>query len=233
MVTPYPANLADLQALASDHLNDPGNTRYTLATINSHFDIAQDRWNRMAHICRNTVILTSVTNQGNYAITGLTGTPLEILRVTHKGVELTKRSKSYFDRYSADDWTTHQGTPTDFVIDINSNPVNIVLFPVPQGNDAGANLSVEYVLRHDPMVNSSDTPFTAQGVANLLMLPFAAGLAIEVAADILEHDPTPETVKKAAYFRKDANDVLSDVISFYDRLETDEPLRMAGGRTWR
>jgi len=233
MVTPFPANLADLQILAANHLNDPANTRYTLSEINNHFDIAMDRWNRIAHICRNTVTLTTVANQGPYAITGLVGTPLEIRRVTHKGIELTKRAKSYFDLYSASDWTTTPGTPTDFVIDINSNPVNVILYPIPQGNDAGANLSVEYVLRHDPMVNPTDTPFTVQGVVNLLMLPFAAGLAIEVAADILEHDPTPETVKKAEYFRKDANDILSDVISYYDRLETDEPMRMAGGRYWR
>lgn len=233
MTTPFPANLADLQTLASNYLNDPANARYALALLNNHFDIAQDRWNRAAHICRSTMTLSTVAGADTILLSGLAGTPLEILRVTHKGVDLAKRSKAYFDRYSGSDWTTSQGTPTDFVIDINANPVVIIVYPTPQGNDAGANLGVEYVLRHDPMVNPTDTPFTTQGVVNTLILPFAAGLAVEVAADILAQDPTAETVKKAESFREQANDILSDVVAFYDRLETDEPMRMAGGRNWR
>lgn len=228
----FPANLADLQALAADHMNDLDHTRYKLDEINEHLDIAQDRWNREAHICRVRDTLTTVTDQYQYSFSLLSATPLEFWRVTHKNIDLIKRSREYFDRYSGVDWTQDKGTPKEFGVDLGVMPAFLFLHPTPTGNDAGANLIAEYTARHDKMVNPTDTPFTVNGVQNTLIIPYIAGLAIEAAADILQHDPTPETVKKVASFKQESEAILSQVIQWYSRLDADEPLRMAGGRNW-
>ncbi len=94
-------------------------------------------------------------------------------------------------------------------------------------------LGIEYVTPHSTLVNPTDTPFTVNGNQNTLILPYLAGLGLDVAASLLEPDPTAETVKKAAMFRGQANAYLSIVVQIYSDLETDEPFRMQGGRNWR
>lgn len=233
MTTPFPANLGDLQTMMGNLLNDPSNTRYSTTEINQYLDLAQDRWNREARICRFATTLTVVAGTNTYLLSTLTGsTPLEIKRVCHKGIPLIKRSKDYFDMYSDIDWTTTTGTPTQYIVDLSTGTPQIILYPVPQANDAGQYLLVEYTLRHDPMANSSDTPFTAASTVNTLALPYAGGLAYEAAAGILEGDPTPETVKKVNSYRTMANQILSQIVQWYDRLDSDEPWRFAGGRNW-
>lgn len=232
MTAPFPQTLSDLQTYVSNQINDPTNTRYSIALINQQLDIAQNLWNMEALICRATVIFTSVAGQQVYPISNLTGTIIKPLRVTFKGIALVQRSKYYFDLFSARDWTTDQGTPRDYYLDINQTPPVIGLHPTPQGNDAGLNVGFEYLLAHQQMVNPTDTPFTSPVGQNTLITPFLYGLGLECAAAILEPDPTAETVKKASIFRAQANAVRSAVVQLYQELEQDEPMRMQGGRSW-
>lgn len=233
MVAPFPQTLSDLQSYISNQINDPTNSRYSLTLINQQLDIAQNLWNMEALICRAIVTLTTVAGTQTYAISTLTGTIIKPLRVTHKGIALRRRSKYYFDLFSAIDWTTDQGTPKDFYFDISNAVPNIGLHPTPQSNDAGTNLAVEYLLAHQQMVNPTDTPFASPALTtNSLISPYIYGLGLECAAAILEPDPTPETVKKAAVFRAQANAVRSQVVQLYQDLEWDEPLKMYGGRSW-
>lgn len=228
----FPATLSDLQSYISNLVNDPTNIRYTLSLINNQLDIAQDRWNLDVKICRTSQTLTVVAGQATYALNTLTGTFMKVLRVAHKGIGLTKRSKDTFDMFSAIDWTTTTGTPGSFLIDLTLNPPVLMLYPQPTSLDAGAFLLVEYLVRHTTMVNPTDLPFTANGVQNTLIAPYVFGLGLDVAASLLEPDPTPETVAKAKTFRAQANSVLSTVQEIYSDFDLDEPYRMQGGRTW-
>lgn len=245
--------LADLQGYVSVLVNDPTNTRYTLPLINAQLDLCQHRWNNEAKICRLTDYVALVANQYRYPIsTSLTLFPIQILRVAFKGISMNIRSKQYFDKYSAIDWTTTIGTPNDFCIDLNSNNISqsqtgpsIIVHPVPQSNDVSLYtngvgilnqnpLGVEYLCPHTTMVNPTDQPFTVNGVfINQGMIPYLAGLGLDAAASILEPDPTAETVKKANIFRAQANGYLSLVVQMYQGLEEDTPGRMSGGRSWQ
>jgi len=228
----FPVTLSDLQAYISNLINDPTNTRYSLTLINNQLDIAQDRWNLEAQICRTSQTLTVVANQASYGLTTLTGTFLKMLRVAHKGIQLTKRSKMTLDMYSAIDWTTTLATPTSYLLDMTVNPPVLFLYPQPQANDAGAFLLVEYLVRHTSMVNPGDTLFMIGGTTNTLIAPYSFGIGLDVAASLLEPDPTPETVAKAKLFRSQANSVLSIVTQIYADFDLDEPYRMTGGRVW-
>jgi hypothetical protein len=249
----FPQTFSDLQTYISNLVNDPSNTRYTLTLINNGLDLAQHRWNNEAKICRITDYVLPVANTYRYQLSSsLTLQPIQILRVTWKGVPLIYRSKDYFDKYSSIDWTTTIGTPQEYAIDLNSNNTglsqtgpSIIVHPVPQAGDVTLYtnavgitnqnpLGVEYLCPHTQLAAAGDQPFTVNGTfINTNMIPYLAGLGLDVAASLLEPDPTAETVQKAKLFRAQANAYLSLVTQMYLGLEEDAPLRFGGGRTVR
>lgn len=249
----FPTTLLDLQTYIGNLINDPSNTRYGLTIINNYLDLAQHRWNNEAKICRLTDYVALTTNVYRYQLSSvLTLMPIQMLRVTLKGIPLIYRSKEYMDKYSSIDWTTTIGTPQEFMIDLNSNNTglsqtgpSLILHPVPQGGDVSSYtnavgitnqnpLGVEYLCPHTTMVNPTDQPFTVNSTFfNNSMIPYLAGLGLDVAASLLEPDPTPETASKAKIFRAQANAYLSLVIQMYQDLEVEVPWRFGGGRTVR
>jgi hypothetical protein len=252
MANYFPTTLSDFQTYISGLINDPSNTRYPLLLINSQLDLAQHRWNAEAKICRYTDWILAIANQYRYQISNFFSVnPIQLLRVTWKGVPLVIRSKDYFDKYSQIDWTTTTGTPQECCIDLNTLPnvvgpiASFILHPTPTANDvvpysnavgiSNQNpLAIEYVCPHTQMVNPTDQPFTSNFTwFNQLIIPYLAGLGLDVAASLLEPDPTPETVQKAKIFRSQANGYLSLVVQMYQGLEEDVPARFSGGRTIR
>lgn len=249
----YPQTLSDLQSYVGGLVNDPSYRRYSLALINSQLDIAQHKWNTDAKICRLTDYVLPTVNVYRYQISiSLTLFPIQLLRCTYKGVPLTIRSKDYFDKYSAMDWTTSLGTPTDICIDLNSNNTglsqtgpSLILHPVPQSNDVTLYsnavgitnqnpLGIEYLAPHTQMASASDQPFTVNSIfINTAIIPYIAGLGLDVAASLLEPDPTAETIAKAKLYRAQANEYRSLVVQMYQGLEEDAPMRMGGGRSIR
>lgn len=225
--------LSDLQSLIGALTNDPGHDRYTTGDINTELDNTQDKWNLEAKIIKDSVTLTTVDGTRQYALSGLTGTPISFPRVTHKGLELKKVSKTWMDLYAGDDWTDDTGTPKRFFIEAE-DPDNqyITVHPIPQSADAGANLVVEYIKRHTSMSASSDVPFMSGATSNSLLRPYDFGIAYDVAARLLMRDPSQENTMKVADYQKQAGNILADVIQVFKALEKDEPPRLRGGRYW-
>lgn len=155
--------------------------------------------------------------------------PIAFRRVTHKGIDLQKKSKAWFDLYASDDWSDDTGTPTSFYIDTDGDAFNLVVYPIPQSNDAGANLVVEYVKLHTAMASASDSPFNSI----TYLSPYHYGLAYECASWLLTRDPDPANAIKIDRFQKIATNVLADVIQVFKSLEKEEPMRLAGGRFWK
>ena len=210
-------------------MNDPNHDRYSTSQIDTQLDIVQDRWNVDAGILVDSVTITVVSGTREYAVTGLTGTPIDFRRVTHRGLELVKRSKTWFDLYAGDDWSDDVGTPTSYYIDTDADGFHIVLYPVPQAADAGANLVVEYVKRHTSISSASDEPFNSL----TYLSPYHYGVAYQVASNLVSQDPDPMNAAKAARFLRLADIAFSDLVQHFKVLEKDEPWRMAGGRFWK
>lgn len=222
-------DLASLQVLIGDLTNDPGHDRYTLAAIGTELDNSQDKWNVEARILKKTVTLTTIDGVRQYALTGLTGTPIAFTRVTHKGLELDKKDKSWMDLYSGTDWTLDIGTPKRFLIEATDPAIQfITVHPTPQGVDAGANLVVEYIIKHTSMTSSSDQPFNSAPLAT----PYHWGLAYDTAQRLLIRDPNPTNAQKVTPYKKIGDDVMADVVQTYKALEREEPYRVRGGRRW-
>lgn len=140
-----------------------------------------------------------------------------------------KKSKSWFDLYAGDDWSDDTGTPTSYYIDTDVDGFSLVVYPIPQDADAGANLVAEYVKQHTAMASASDSPFNSL----TYLSSYHYGLAYESASLLLTRDPDPANQVKIDRYQKVANAVLSDVIQVFKALEKEQPLRMAGGRFWR
>lgn len=164
-----------------------------------------------------------------YAVSGLTGTPIDFRRVTHLGIELVKRSKAWFDLYAGDDWSDDVGTPVAYYIDTDSDGFQLVLYPKPQDADAGANLVVEYIKRHSTMDEATDEPFNSL----TYLSPYHYGVAYHAASNLLSQDPDPVNAAKASRFAKIGDTAYSDLFQHFKQIEKDEPLRMTGGRYWR
>lgn len=224
--------LSELQALIGSLCNDSQHDRYALTDINTELDNTQDGFNLAAKIIKDTVTVTTLDGTRQYALSGLTGTPISFKRVTHKGLELHKRSKVYFDLYTQVDWTADVGTPAEYMIEAEDpDDQKITVHPTPQSGDAGANLVVEYIKRHTPMSAASDVPFMSVTSSNLELRPYDFYLAYDVAARLLTRDPSQENLLKIAEFQKVSKVGVSQIVEVFKALEKEEPPRLRGGRT--
>lgn len=224
--------LSDLQTLIGSLVNDPNHDRYTTTDLGTELDNSMDEWNVEARIIKNTVTLTVVAGTRQYALSSLTGTPIAFTRATHKGLPLKKRSRAYFDLYSSgQDWTTIQGTPTDYCIEEAIAATQYVTIrPTPTGNDTGANLVVEYVARHTSMSAASDTPFMTGTTVNYLLRPYDWGLAYHASARLLARDPSEQNNLKTTNYATIAKGVKADVIQVLQAMEKEEPYSLRSNR---
>lgn len=218
---------SELQSMIGDLTNDPNHDRYSLSRIASELDNSQNKWNIEAKIIKDTVTLTVVDGTRQYLLSTLTGTPISFPRVTHKGIELRKVSKSWIDLYTGSDWTTDTGTPTKFLIEATDPAVQyLTVHPTPQSGDAGAYLVVEYIKAHTPMSAASDTPFMSGSETNYLLRPYDWGLAYSVSARLLINDPDPTNRAKIPSQASIANGVMAEVVQVFKQLEVEEPKRI-------
>lgn len=230
---------SDLQSFTASLCNDISNIRYSLTDINQELNNTVSQWNAEIKIIKFTVTLTVVAGQRQYDIFNLLqGVPVAFTRITHKGIDLKKRSKSYMDLYTSYDWTTIIGTPTDYFIEYTSslnvpnNQAYLTIYPTPQSGDIGNNLVVEYVIDATPMGSGADLPFSASGFTTYLVRPYDFYIAYSAAARLLARDPTPENLQRQAAYLKIAHTGKDLLIGVFKELEAEEPKRLRGGRQW-
>lgn len=216
--------LSEMQALIADLVSDPNHDRYSLSQINTELDNWQDKWNVEAKILKDTITLTVVSGTRQYALSGLTGTPIAFSRVTHKGLKLDKRDKAWFDLYVGGvDWTTTPGTPVSYFIEATDPDLQyLTVYPTPGDGDAGANLVVEYIKRHTAMSASTDQPFNSLP----LVIPYHWGGCYDVAGRLLLRDPSPQNAQKATGYIQLANNVMADVVQVFKAFEKEVPMRL-------
>lgn len=225
--------LSELQSLIGTLTNDPNHDRYVLSDINTELDNAQNQWNEEIKIIKETTTVTVASGQRQYALTLITGTPIAFGRVTHKGLDLDKRSKQYFDLYGTD-WTQDIGTPREFCVEA-TDPSNLylTLHPTPQSGDVGANLVVEAIIGHTAMSAATDVPFMLGTLSNYLLRPYDFYLAYNVAARLLARDPSEINSARSGQYLKISSDGKANLVQVLKALEAEEPKRMSGGRYWK
>ena len=220
-------DLTSIYVLVGDLTSDTSHDRYSTAQIDQELDNAMDRWNVEAKIIKSSTTITTVDATRQYALSNISGTIIDIRRVTHKGLELGKKEKSWLDLYSGSDWTADSGTPRYFFLEeADPSAQYITVYPTPSANDAGANLVVEAIIRHTSMTAGTDVPFMNGSYSNSILRPYDWGLCYEVSARLLLRDPSPPNVQRTDSYAKTAAGVFANVVQVFKNLEREGPMKV-------
>lgn len=154
---------------------------------------------------------------------------LDIVRVAHKGIKLRRISKFELDSLLTGDWTADTGTPESYIVDRDPNNQKLILYPIPQSDDAGANLVEEWI--KIPPTLSSDSSVPLDG--HTLLSPYLPALAYKAAEYLLYVQPTTESVEMAAKYEKEYRKLSAQCIDTFNGMAQTTPVRMRGGRYFK
>lgn len=212
------------RSLVASKVEDPNLSRFTTDQYSKAIDLAEEQFAIDARAILKGTTLTSVS--GTAAIT-LPTDFLCVALVRHKGLKLRPVTRYEMSFQGGDDWTTKTGTPVAFYIDEEDE--TLVLVPIPQDADAGANVTLDYVAV--PANISSDTQLLLN--EKTILQYYAPAIVAWAARELLSYvTMTPDVMAKRAELLKEYNLYREHAIVTYQNM-ADEPLRMSGGRDWQ
>ena len=202
-------NLSQIRTLASLFANDPQQTRFP----NLYTDVINRAQEQFCFdskaLFKDASTYTVVSGTAGYSL------PSDFWlekQVTHKGIELTPVTRATLQFHNPDDWTNDTGTPKHYLIDPEEARKQILLYPIPQGDDAGANLILTYYPIPAALSNDTDTPLNSSA----LMTQFHIGIASYAAWLLLGYESaTPEIVSKRADLFKQYQDMVTEAVDYF------------------
>lgn len=204
-------------------INDPSAQRFTSSQIQSELQKAQEWFVLDTRCLTDNVTDTAVADQASY---DLQSDCLDIKRLAHKGLELKRVSKFELDRYTGQDWSDDKGTPRLYYVDLDPNNKKYYLYPIPQGEDAGAYLAQEYIKIPPTLSSDSSVPLDS----HTLLAPYHDALAYKAAATLLDILPDQQSVAMIQRYEKKYEQYVSHCIETFKALSVTQPVRMRGGR---
>lgn len=217
-----------IQNLVCDIVNDPSNTRWSAARKQAAIQVAMEMFVEDTRALTDTQSFSIVAGTNNYALATDT---LDIIRVALNGKPLQRISKFDLDaKTGAVDWSITPGTPINYFVDYTSTNKNIVLYPIPQGGDAGTNnLVVEYLKVPPTLSGDSSVPLNAQ----TLLQPYSMALAYQAATYFLRSSTDPKDWQKASIFNGLYQEQVDLCREIFRPLNESEPKRLRGGRFFK
>jgi len=219
-------NRGQIKTLASNFCEDPQQTRFS-GLYDDAINRGQEQFAMDSKaLYKDASTITVAADDASYDL------PTDFMyekKVTHKGIALEPISRSTLEFYTkTQDWSVITGTPKKFVIDPEEARKQILLYPIPQGDDAGANLIITYYPLPAEMTADTDTPLNSSS----LMIQFHIGIAAYTAWLLLGNVPsTPEVANKRSDLMKQYMDKVTEAIDTFGNTKS-APIRMKGGRYW-
>lgn len=224
--------LTGLQTEIARKLNDTDNARWTTAIL----------LDRINHIIRDIVLRTKclrdvgqssiVSGTAEYALpTGY----LDMIAVTLNGIDLQYRDKNELNLLSNSDWTTLNGTPKSYYVDIDPDNSKIGMFPNPQAGDVGTNnLKMYYVRAPVDLSAATDIPFNigTATTSNLLVAHHYTIVYGATAMCLEDNIVDPSTKIKHDQFMMEYERGLAKIADIFNN-PSDRMMTMAGGRFWK
>ena len=151
-------------------------------------------------------------------------------RVSHNGIDLSPVSRATLGYYrNYDRWDDNKGTPLYYNIDPEEARKKLLLFPIPGGDDAGANLILTYFPKPTDLALDADIPFNSY----LLLVQFHIALPCYAAWLLLGYNQQDEkTIIKRNQLLNQYSSKITDAIDKFGNTAS-EPIRMKGGRYWK
>jgi len=218
---------SDLVTRVGELINDPNHTRWSTSQKQERVEEAQERFVVDTRCLINSSSTSVVAGTAEYS---LPTDILDIERVTHNGIELTRMSKADFDFYTNRNWASDQGRPERYYVDLDPDNKKIGLYPKPQAADAGSsNLIIDYVQIPTELSSDSSTPFNS----HTLLTPYHMAIVYWAAKELLNADMTPENQVKARQYMKEYEDLVAHCVNLFRSMKQSSPMRLKGGRYYK
>lgn len=218
--------LAQLTAVVQQFVNDNAGTRYN-GLYTGALNIAQDQF-AIDSKCtfKDMPIQYAVNNQSVYPL------PADFMwekLVLFNGLMLPPISRFELARINTGSrWDQNTGTPTAYNIDPDLARQDLLLYPIPQNNDAGKDIQMTYFALPADMVNPGDLPLNG----NPLLAQFHVGIAAWAAWYLLQSEDASATISQK---KKDLIGIYNDFVSQCSdtfKNTVSEPLRSRGVRSY-
>jgi len=218
-------NRGQIVSLAANFAEDPDQTRYA-GKYNDAADRAQEQFAMDSKALFKDTTITIVSGTAAYDL------PTDFMwekKVTHMGLRVDPITRHELELYRRSDrWDDDQGTPRYYMIDPEEASKKITLFPIPQGEDAGANLVMTYYPLPAAMSSDSAVPLNSSS----LMAQFHIGIAALTAWILLSYDQsTPEKETKKTGMMSLYTAKVDEAIMTFGNTKS-APLRIKPSRVW-
>lgn len=220
-------NRGSIKTLAAGFAEDPAQSRYA-GLYDAALDRSQEQFALDTRaLWKDAATITVVAGTSTYSL------PTDFMfekQVTHKGIQLKPITRARIQMFSANDWATEdEGTPKFYMIDPEEAKKQILLYPIPQASDAGANLILTYYPVPASSTTDSDVPLNSSA----LLAEYHLALAAHTAWLLLQNEPaTPEKVAKKGELYSIYSKKVTEATDLFKNTAA-APLRMLGGRYWK
>lgn len=212
-----------------DLIGDPNNTRWSASKKQDKIQEGQERFVLDTRALTDNTTTTVVDGTQEYS---LPSDVLDIKRMAHRGLLIRRIEKFDLDILrSSDRWDDDTGTPKYYYVDLDPNNKKFGLFPIPKSEDAGANLTVEYIKIPPTLSADADVPLDS----HTLLTPYHMAIAYWAAAEFLRADirnnPNPQAVLiQIDKYEREYGKLVSHCIETFGAMAHTKPFRMRGGR---
>lgn len=150
-----------------------------------------------------------------------------MVRVAHNGNKLNRTSEYDLDVLYKQSWTSNQGTPSSYYIDLDPNNKKIILFPIPKAGDVGVdNLVMEYIKLPPALSGDSSVPFDS----HTLLAVYHDAIAYGAAASLLNIVPSQESLVMIGQYEKKYGKAVDHCIENFKNLGDKSPMNIFRGR---
>lgn len=217
--------LATLTSLVAQMVGDPDQTRYS-GLYTSKINRAQEQFALDSKCLWKDTTYTSANGDADYNL------PSDFMfeewvRFNSKPLQPISRTR-LAELNPKTNWTDDTGTPTHYIIDPEEAVKELLLYPIPQADDASKTISMRYYPIPAEMTTGSDVPLNSSA----LLAQFHPGIAAYAGwLLMLGERASAETLAKRTELLSVYNDMVSKAVDTFKNTVT-EPLRMRPQKAW-
>lgn len=219
-------NFGQLKQQAAVFAGDPNQTRFGTLLADAVNNAAKQFALDSKALYKDAPTYTTVNGTATYDL------PSDFTlerQVTHKGLALKPVTRAQLLAQNGDDWTDDVGTPTHFIIDPEEARKHLRVYPIPQADDAGANLILTYYPLPSDMSSDSETPLNSYA----LLAPYHMAIAAYAAWLVLQSEVmTPEIMAKLSGLNRQYQDKVLEAIDKFGNTKSAVLSWRKTGRLW-
>jgi hypothetical protein len=204
-------------------VNDPSERRFTAVQKQAEIEKAQEQFVLDTRCLKDVFSITIVAGTSEY---DLPSDIFCVLRAAHQGKKIESISAYELDILYNSDWTSLEGTPTKYYVDLDPNNKKLRFFPTPAAADAGANTTLEYI--KIPPALSADASIPLDG--HTLLTPYHDALGYWAAASLMGILPDQGALVMISRYQREYQNLVDKCIETFKSMGEQLPINIYRGR---